>query len=76
MPGPESSTRVKLLDQQHGKLVPIGAKMLREAGIDPDAKVEANRYVFDSDSGRSEIRLRLYEVEDDDDDVVDDTADS
>lgn len=60
----EPETRVKAQSQGEGRgvLVPISRRHLEEAGIDPDADIEVNRYAYDDDS-ESVIRLRLYEVE-------------
>lgn len=62
---PENKKRVKLQDlgAGRGKTVSLSRTQLEEAGLDPDAEIEANRYVFDNQN-RAEIRLRLYEVTD------------
>jgi hypothetical protein len=59
---PETKKRVKLqnLGTGRGQNVPLSRSQLEEAGFDPDANLEANRYVFDD---RGEIRIRLYEQE-------------
>lgn len=58
---PETQTRVKLQDlgTGRGQNVSLSRTQIEEAGFDPDAHLEANRYVFDS----GEIRIRLYEQE-------------
>lgn len=64
MGGKIPEKRVKAVSQGEGKgvNVPISAQQLRDAGVDPDADIEVNRYVYDTD--RAEIRLRLYEQDD------------
>jgi len=61
MAGKVEKDRVKAQSQgeTRGVLVPLSRSQLKEAGIDPDADIEVNRYVYDTD--RAEIRLRLYE---------------
>lgn len=64
---PEKKKRVKLssLGTNRGQTVPISAGQLRQAGLDPDADLEANRYVFDNaEAEHGEIRLRIYPVKD------------
>lgn len=65
MGGRTPEKRVSAVSQGEGKgvNVPISASQLEEAGIDPDADIEVNRQVFDTD--RAEMRLRFYEQEDD-----------
>lgn len=62
MPGPEPTEPVNAVQTDSsgaGILVPIARSQLREAGIDPDADIKVNRFVYDSE--RAEMRLRFYE---------------
>lgn len=61
---PETKKRVNLMNQGEGRgqAVPLSRSQLEDAGLDPDADLEANRYVFEDDGT---IRIRLYEQEDD-----------
>lgn len=65
MAGKVPEKRVSAVSQGEGRgvNVPISAQQLREAGVDPDAELEVNRYVYDTD--RAEVRLRFYEQGDD-----------
>jgi len=60
----EPETRVKAQDLGEGRgvNVSLSRRHLEEAGIDPDADIEVNRYAYDDDS-ESVVRLRLYEIE-------------
>jgi hypothetical protein len=63
MPNKISKRRVNAVSQgdNRGVLVPISRAQLEEAGVDSNGDIEVNRYVYDTD--RAEIRLRLYEQE-------------
>jgi hypothetical protein len=62
----EPKTRVKLMDmgEGRGQSVPLSRSQLRDAGLDPDAELEANRYVLNTDRRSGTIRLRIYPAED------------
>ena len=47
---------VNSLGDDRGVTVTIGKSQLEAAGLDPDADLEVNRYVFEN---RGEIRLRF-----------------
>jgi len=69
MPGPDPKKRVtanKVQGSAGGVLVPIAKSHLEMMGIDPDADIEVNRSAFDTDRTAGEMRLRFYEVEDED----------
>ena len=59
--GREAKERVKLMDlgKGRGQAVPLTREQIEKAGLDPDAKLEANRSVLGKDS--QAIRARLYE---------------
>ena len=65
MTGKVPKKRVQAVSQgdDRGVLVPVSRSQLEEAGLDPDAAIEVNRCVYDTD--RAEMRLRFYEAEDD-----------
>ena len=44
--------------------MPVSRSQLEDMGIDPDGDLEVNRYVYDNDSDRAEMRLRFYESSD------------
>lgn len=59
---PKRTVNATSQGEGRGVNVPISAQQLREAGVDPDADLEVNRYVYDTD--RAEMRLRFYEKDD------------
>ena len=64
VPGPEPSKRAKVSQQEYGCLVPVSRSQLEDMGIDPDGDLEVNRYVYDNNSDRAEMRLRFYDSSD------------